>query len=226
MIEFNFGATEETTDFVMEVPEEKLQRVYAPGVYEVCIKEVEEVGKSKKDDTWMQLKITAYTVDDKAAQFSVFVPTKTLAYGATQGISLLWKNGTKPFINGLGIHADRLVSGADIGKILPTILGDASKLIGCFLKIKMGYDANYVKKDKEDGKLKVYSPDGTPVIGYPTWDTYDEQKAYSAQTGTRFGFLQVQSYEPMISAPNAELLLRISNGRIDDAIMKDGNCPF
>lgn len=227
MIEFNFSSSEtpeETQEII--VPVEEVRRIFAPGMYEVQIRDVEDCGAPEKDPTWRKLRITAASVDERVTTFTIFVPTKTLAYGAGKGISVLWKQGTMPFLKALGVHEDRLVSGADITKVLPALLGEPEKLIGCFLKVKLGYESNYVQKDRADGKLKVYSPDGQQVAGSPVWDTYEEQKAYTAQTGIKYAFLNVMSYEAMVSAPNYELLKNISKGRIDNMLVKHENSPF
>ena len=183
-------------------------------------------GDMAKDPTWKQLKFTLETVDGKATEVAIFVPTKSLQYGASQGIAMMWKNTTRPFMAALGLHADRLVGGKDITRALSVFFGCPDKLVGCYLKVKLGYEKNYTKKDT-DGKIKVFSPDGALVPGYPAWDDFAGQKAYSEQTGTRFGFLQATGFEALTSCPNADALKFISNGRIDDMIMKPvENTPF
>jgi hypothetical protein len=224
-IPFDFGDMDSTEEFQIEIPEERAQRIFAPGTYEVRVSAVSLKGAMAKDPTWMQLKFVLETVDGKSTEASIFVPTKTLAYGQSQGIAMMWKNTTRPFLAALGLHADRLVGGRDVTRALSVFFGNPELLVGCYMKVKLGYDKNYTKKDT-DGKIKVFSPDGVLVPGYPVWDDYAAQKAYSEQTGLKFAYLQPQTFEAMVSSPNVDTLKRISNGRVDDMIRMPDNCPF
>ncbi len=132
----SFKSDEELAAY--EATQNKGDKYFKPGRYEVVIDKVEFKGRNKNDDTWCDLVLTYKGTGEKTINSLVQVPTRDVKFGP-KGTTFPFKN-LKDFCLAIGHQV-----GPKNLDVLKSVFAKPESLVGRPVTIDVGYRKGYVK---------------------------------------------------------------------------------
>lgn len=146
---FNFAnsSVKSNADYAAQVTKTTSKsKVFAPGLHEVTISEVKDMGVSS-DATWTKIGLVLNGPGEKQIRSMVLVPHNDVTFKGTSGKPTLVPFKTlKNFVDALGTE----LTVENVGQVLPMLFNNSEILVGLNLKIKVGYKGSHITYGGKD----------------------------------------------------------------------------
>lgn len=172
-------------------------KVFAPGLHEVKITEIKNLGPSKQDPSWLFFTLKATDVTgNKTLPMSLMVPTGSLVCAKDEkGIN---ESKLRGFLNAIGLATD---TPAEFKRAIISTFETESKLVGKTLQVQLGFKASHSGWDREAKKNTLLDRNGEALKdsfgALVHFDSREDVEAYAKDNGIRYNnFVEVEKYVP------------------------------